>query len=92
MLQSIDSIGDDGGVKLDDEATQRGQLIALRAGINSNYALVLLKRKEYAEAAAKARDALKADPGHAKALFRCGTANAHMGLLDEGKRVLSQRR
>lgn len=60
----------------------------MHAGVCSNYALVLLKRKEYSEAAAKARDALKVDPSNAKALFRCGTACAHLGLLDEARSQL----
>lgn len=68
---------------------EKAALKALKVTLKTNAAMCHVKRKAWPEAAKDATEALKHDAHNAKALFRRGTARAHMGLLEEAKADLA---
>jgi cyclophilin family peptidyl-prolyl cis-trans isomerase len=85
---------DSTGAPIADPAT-RAAIVALRVALNSNLAMAQLKAGRWAEAEKAATKALQADAGaaaapNAKALFRRGTARAHLARLDEARADLTE--
>lgn len=86
---AIDNLTEDGGYE-PLTAEQAAAVRALRVTLRCNLAQVHLKRQAWAEAAKAAGDALKADPGAVKALFRRGVARSHLFMLEEAKADLAK--
>jgi cyclophilin family peptidyl-prolyl cis-trans isomerase len=87
-LRFVDSLGATGETDFNDQVeseADKAQLRALKVAVNSNLAACLLKRQLWQEAAAKATDAISADAGHSKSLFRRGTARLHLGEFEAAK-------
>jgi peptidylprolyl isomerase len=69
---------------------KRASTPLLKVTLYSNKAMACIKAKEWTEAVKAATGALKLDPGHAKSLYRRGSAYLALSKVDEAKADLTR--